>query len=210
MKILAIDGAFGTFSCAVGVDGKIAAQQRVQSGATLENGLGAVCRALDDATLTAGDLDRLAVCTGPGTFTGLRIAISFAKSLAQGWRKPLVGIGAFDLLELGTSTIPRLAVICAREGIISVRLTLAGNMLRESGPVPKVCTWVAEHVRGKELTVTGAPEDVLSALGERGKLVHNLRSPLPARALVELAETREPARAIHEVRPDYGEPPPVK
>jgi len=80
-------------------------------------------------------------------------------------------------------------------------------MLRESGPTPRVCAWVGEHISGDELTVVGAPEDVLSALGERGKLVHNLPSPLTARALVELAETREPARAIHEVRPDYGEMP---
>ena len=211
MKILAIDGAYGAFSCAIGVDRYVKSHQRVDSGETLERGLDAVRRALGEARLAGTDLDRIAVCTGPGSFTSLRIAISFAKSLALGWRKPLVGVGAFDLLELNVKSVPRLAVICARDGIVSTRLTLQnGRPSTRSGPIASVCTWVEERSREEELTVIDAPEDVLSALGERGKLVHNLQPPAPALALLELAEMRAPARCVHEVRPDYGEIPPAR
>ncbi len=210
MKILAVDGAFGAFACAISIDGKVVAHERVEGGATLERGLEAVHRALSDAGAGGCDLARIAVCTGPGSFTGLRIAISFAKSLAQGWRKPLVGVNAFDVLELGVSAMPRVAIVCAREGIISTRLTVSDGQLRQSGATPSVCRWISECSPDDKLTAIGAPKDVLAALGERGKLVQNLQPPSPALAVAQLARTRDPARSIHEVRPDYGEIPPVR
>ncbi|MBV9972746.1 MAG: tRNA (adenosine(37)-N6)-threonylcarbamoyltransferase complex dimerization subunit type 1 TsaB [Candidatus Eremiobacteraeota bacterium] len=210
MKILAIDGAFGGFRCAVRIDAKNVVHEAIEAGATLERGLDAVHRALAAARIAGHDLDRLAVCTGPGSFTGLRIAISFAKSLALGWEKPLVAIGSFDLVEFGISEVPYAAIICAREGVISVRLTLKGERLTQSGPTANVCEWIAERSADARLTTIDAPEDVLAALGERGKLVHNLESESPALVLAQLAESRESERSVHQVRPDYGDLPPAR
>ena len=210
MKILAIDGAFGTFSCAVRIDARVAAHERVAGGATLEGGLSAIHRALEISKLEGNDVDRIAVCTGPGSFTGLRIGISFAKSLAQGWHKPLVGVDAFDLLEVDVLEIPRVAILNPRQGIVSARLTAGPQQFRRSGSTASVCVWVAECSPERKLTAIGAPKDVLDGLGERGKLVHNLPAPEPALALLELAKSRHPARSIHEVRPDYGELPAVR
>ncbi|MBV9277574.1 MAG: tRNA (adenosine(37)-N6)-threonylcarbamoyltransferase complex dimerization subunit type 1 TsaB [Candidatus Eremiobacteraeota bacterium] len=210
MKILAIDGAFGAFTCAVSINGTVIAHERVSSGATLERGLESVNHALLTAQTTGRDLDRIAVCTGPGSFTGSRIAISFAKSLAFAWRKPLIAIGAFDLLERGVSDIPRAAIVCAREGVVSTRLTTAASTATRSGPASSVCEWMSACSPDERLTTIDAPKDVLAALGERGKLVHNLPPPAPALALAELAQTREPVRSLHEVRPDYGDIPPAR
>jgi len=209
VRILAIDGAFGGFSCAVTIDRVNKSHESVPAGAALERGLGAICRAVDRADLTACDIDRIAVCTGPGSFTGLRVAISYAKSLAQGWRKPLVGINAFDALEVRTQSVPRLAVISAKEGIISVRLTLAKRELRESGRTSQVIALIADACPPLPLTVAGAPEDVVAALGERGILVHTVEAPPAALAIAELAATHAAAGTLHEVRADYGELPPA-
>jgi tRNA threonylcarbamoyl adenosine modification protein YeaZ len=209
VRILALDGAFGALSCAVTVDRIERAHERTSAGTTLEAGLEAVRRALERSGVEPSALDRLAVCTGPGSFTSLRIAISYAKSLAQGWGKPLVGISAFDALEVGTQAVPRLAVVCARAGIISVRLTDAGTQVRESGRTAAVCASIAQACSGRPLTVTGAPEDVLVALGERGMLVQIMEPSPPALAIAELAESFAAASTLHEVRADYGELPPA-
>jgi tRNA threonylcarbamoyladenosine biosynthesis protein TsaB len=66
-------------------------------------------------------VDRIAVGTGPGTFTGLRIGIATAQALAAATDTPLVGVGTLQSLEsaaLATLATPRpvLAVIDARRG----------------------------------------------------------------------------------------------
>jgi N6-L-threonylcarbamoyladenine synthase len=43
-----------------------------------------------------GDIAAVAVGRGPGSFTGVRIAVATAKGLAHGWGVPLVGLGTLD------------------------------------------------------------------------------------------------------------------
>src|SRR5262249_10593641 len=43
-------------------------------------------------------LDRLAVTTGPGTFTGQRVGIAFARALALALKRPLAGISTLDAM----------------------------------------------------------------------------------------------------------------
>ncbi len=49
------------------------------------------------ANLKPEDIDRIAVCTGPGNFTGLRVALSFAKGFALPRELPIIGINALEL-----------------------------------------------------------------------------------------------------------------
>ncbi len=54
-----------------------------------------------DMTETAKcEIDGIAVCIGPGSFTGVRVGLSTAKGLAYGLRIPLIGIIAFNALAL--------------------------------------------------------------------------------------------------------------
>lgn len=43
-------------------------------------------------------IDRIAVCTGPGSFTGQRVAISFAKGFALPRKIPVVGVNALQVM----------------------------------------------------------------------------------------------------------------
>jgi tRNA threonylcarbamoyladenosine biosynthesis protein TsaB len=73
---------------------------------------------LEQAGLGWGDLDRLAVGVGPGTFTGLRIGVATARALAQARGLPLVGVSTLRALAAGVpdGDPSVLAVLDARRG----------------------------------------------------------------------------------------------
>lgn len=52
------------------------------------------------------EITLLGVSTGPGSFTGLRVGISFARALAQSLKIPLIGIPAFEILAKAVSYKP--------------------------------------------------------------------------------------------------------
>ncbi len=58
---------------------------------------GMVAEVFDASGLSPADVDRLAVCTGPGSFTGLRVALSFAKGFALPRDLPIIGIDALEV-----------------------------------------------------------------------------------------------------------------
>lgn len=208
MIVLAIDGALGGFSAAVARDGAIAASERLTGSVALELGLAAVRQVMSRAGVRAENLDRLAVGAGPGGFTGLRIAVSYAKSLAQAWRRPLVAISSFDLLECGVRADPALTTVEGRPGVISARLRQGERVERASGRIADVLDLLLANGPGR-LTTFGAAKDVLAALAERGIVVHPYEPPVTpaAAAAAQLAAAREPASSAHAVRADYGELP---
>lgn len=212
MIVLGIDGALGAFSAAVVRDGEHRASVRVDGNVALEAGLDAVARALRDEGVPAGGVDRIAVGVGPGGFTGLRIAIAYAKSLAFAWRVPLAGISSFDLLEYRLNVPRALAVVSGRKGIISARYRDGDATVRASGLVADVLDAVLPKHRDESLPVVGASQDARSALGERAYSVtyyEPLVTPAAAAAAL-IGGERNAETSPHAVRADYGEAPAAK
>ena len=99
--ILAMDAAGATCSVALGVaqgDGlRILAARKVD----LRHGHATILVPMVDEVMRAGgralqDLDALAVGTGPGGFTGLRIALATARGFGLALEKPVIGITNFQ------------------------------------------------------------------------------------------------------------------
>ena len=55
---------------------------------------------LAQSGVTGGELGLIAVDVGPGSFTGVRIGVAFAKAMAQALRLPLVGVRQSEALGL--------------------------------------------------------------------------------------------------------------
>jgi tRNA threonylcarbamoyladenosine biosynthesis protein TsaB len=53
---------------------------------------------MKDIDIVPKDIDVFAACTGPGSFTGLRIGITTVKAMAYAVQKPVVGIPSLDIL----------------------------------------------------------------------------------------------------------------
>lgn len=60
----------------------------------------AIEEALKKSSIDHEDIGAIAVATGPGSFTGLRIGIALAKGLALVQQKPIIGVPTLDTLAL--------------------------------------------------------------------------------------------------------------
>jgi tRNA threonylcarbamoyladenosine biosynthesis protein TsaB len=70
---------------------------------------------LAGAGITLADLTRIAVTTGPGSFTGLRIGLSAARGLGLALGRPVLGIPSLLALSLATEG-PSAVLLDARRG----------------------------------------------------------------------------------------------
>ena len=74
---------------------------------------------LEGAALDWPDISKIGVCTGPGNFTGIRIAVSAARGLALGLEIPAIGISSFEATLLGRGD-EDLALLPASKGFYYV------------------------------------------------------------------------------------------
>ena len=91
-------------------------------------GIGAV---MEQADVGFSDLDAIAVGLGPGTFTGLRIGVATARSLAKANDLPVRGVSSLAALAAGIEGELRLPLIDAKRGEVYAAL-YEGDQLRWS------------------------------------------------------------------------------
>jgi len=121
MRVLAIDTALEACSVAV-LDterGTIVAHESLPMvRGHAEALLPMVARVLDRAAVEFAALDRIAVTTGPGSFTGLRVGISAARGIALAAGKPAVGLSTLAAFAApfiaADDTLPVVVAIDAR------------------------------------------------------------------------------------------------
>jgi tRNA threonylcarbamoyladenosine biosynthesis protein TsaB len=143
MKILAFDTTAGACSAAVlGADGAVLAHRReILVRGHAEILMPMVREVLSAAAFDVAALDLLAVTTGPGAFTGIRIGLAAARGLALASGRPLVGVTSLEAVAASVPPAERagralLVAIDSRRGDFFVEIfDAAGRTLVAAGAV---------------------------------------------------------------------------
>ncbi len=95
--ILNIETGTEVCSVAIAKDGEIISLRESHEGRDHARNVATFTAELfEQSGITAKDLDGVAVGMGPGSYTGLRIGVSFAKGLCYGLNIPLIGVGSLE------------------------------------------------------------------------------------------------------------------
>ena len=101
MIVIGIDTSLDACSVAIVRDGEILAHlQETMTRGQAERLAPMVREAVQQAGVAFSEVDRVAVTTGPGSFTGVRVGLSFARALALSIGKPCIGVSTLEALAL--------------------------------------------------------------------------------------------------------------
>ncbi len=134
MRVLAIDTALEACSAAV-LDTEqadiMASETQIMVRGHAEALMPLIAGVMSQASLRFGDIDRIAVTTGPGSFTGLRVGIAAARGFGLAVAKPVVGITTLAALAApyiaADDSTPIAAAIDARHHHVYLQLFGAGG-----------------------------------------------------------------------------------
>jgi len=115
MNVLAFDCCFGAMSVAVrwqSARGEWLLREAYEERSTghAERLMPMIGETMEAAGLAFGDIARIAVTVGPGSFTGVRVGIAAARGLALATGKPVVGLTSLAAMALRAHLLLRDAV----------------------------------------------------------------------------------------------------
>ena len=212
---LGIDTANTPLSVALVEDGRIVCEQTSTLKKTHSiQAMPAVERILQEASLRPSDLDAIAVSAGPGSYTGVRIGVTLAKTLAWTLNIPLVGVSSLEVIA--ANAVPFEGVICP---IVDARREHVYCGLYKSKGEKLHGIWQDRHGSLEELLedVSMLNQPVLfigtdvdlyktkisATLGDQAVFAPSTQQLPRASQLIYLAEQRVPATDIHRFVPNY-------
>lgn len=158
MICLALNTATTVLSVAIADSGKAlfsfeAAETRDQGNILINH----IQRGLKETGLGYADIGLIAVVTGPGSFTGIRIGIAAARAIGMAAKIPLCGVSSFDLFAEKRD---------GRKNIVAVESFRDELYFRTEGTEPVNLTpeQFANSLQGGAFFVSGDARDKLRAV----------------------------------------------
>lgn len=103
MKILAIDTTSNICSTALLEDDKLIDENTINNGLThSENLMPLIAELFKRNKLNLSEINLIAVCVGPGSFTGIRIGIASIKAMAEVYKIPVAEVTSLESLAMST------------------------------------------------------------------------------------------------------------
>lgn len=137
MKILSLEASAVSASAAVTENGKVLSSAYLNVGLTHSQTLLPLAdEVLKNSKTELKDISALAVSSGPGSFTGLRIAAALLKGLAEPFNIPCIGVSTLEAMAAQHTDLD--AVLCC---VMDARCKQVYNALfrAESGKLTRLC-----------------------------------------------------------------------
>ncbi len=207
MIVLGLDTCLTSCSVAVFDGARVLASAREVMARGHQERLAPMARqVMGEAGLSFERLERIGVTVGPGSFTGLRVGIAFAKGLATALSLPACGIGTLEALAVQGGDGLVFAVIDARRDQLYLQGFEAGRplMAPDALAAPTAAARIAELSQGRHFTLVGSGAPLLAAFAPGALAVPS--DGADARDVARLAAARSPAP----LRPLYLRAPDAK
>ena len=203
MNILAMDTSNKALSLAILENeetlGQVTLNIKKNHSITLMPAIDFLMNSLD---MNPADLDRIAVAQGPGSYTGLRIAVATAKTLAHTLKIELVGVSS--LLALVPEQVEGLVIpiMDARRNNVYAGFYQFGQVVQPEAHLPLAEVLEMAGAANQSVTFVGETtaftEQIEAALPQAA-----IRSTLPDAAAVGRLGLDLPAQSIHDFVPNY-------
>lgn len=163
-----------------------------------------VREAMVDAGLGFGRLERIGVTVGPGSFTGLRVGLAFAKGLGAALNAPVAGVGALEALAASAPEGLTLAAIDARRGQIYLQAFRDGVALMapDALEIGTAMARAAEFYSGEPVTLVGSGAALLAEALPDARLLQAVGCDPQAVARIAAGRALVPARPLYLRAPD--------
>jgi tRNA threonylcarbamoyl adenosine modification protein YeaZ len=201
MQILALDTASPFPSVTLTIREEAWEETLSQDRRASEELLPAIGRCLAAAATTLSRCDRIAVCSGPGSFTGLRIGLATAWALGRAANVPVETVSTLEALAETArgrgSTRVAAALDAGRGDVVLAHYRLEGSRARIEGTPVRLPIGEARQRVGLIEVVT-LPRDLLGSDASSTRIS-------PSRALA-LAVARAPGDAASSLHGIYSRP----
>ena len=192
MIVLGLDTCLSTCSVAVLDDDRVLASAREVMARGHQERLAPMTReVMAEAAVAFDRLDRVAVTVGPGSFTGLRVGIAFAKGLALALDRPTAGIGTLEALAAEAQGLV-FPAIDARRGQLYLQAFEDGRALMAADALTAemAAARLAELAQGRLFTLVGSGAALLADVAPSARVI--AAEGADARHVARLAAAREP------------------
>lgn len=121
MKILYVDTSSNYLYSGIVIDDSIKCEIKEELGKDLSKvALPKIIKLFDEASIAPQDLDKIMVVIGPGSFTGVRIGVTIAKTIAWSLDIPIVPVSGLTAMALSNTMSDNysMPLIDARRGYV--------------------------------------------------------------------------------------------